>query len=223
MASFLRQHPEIAFCSVKEPDYFLRYKNMSLSQYHRLYPRPRGRIAGEASIGVLYEATAVQKLKAYNPAMKIILVIRNPVERAYSHYMMHVNKHGLRVPFLECIRLGELPVPEAPIHRCHSIFANYIDWSRYTDRIRYISKEFDDILLLRHEDMENKHDETLKSVFEFLDVEPSFKVEQRKVHTSPAYSMPAEARLVLEQRLSAEIDKLEALTEWDLSDWRTRK
>lgn len=235
LASFLSQHPEIAFCSIKEPNFFLKFKGISKTQYHRLYPRPRGRIAGEASVGVMYEPEAIQKLKLYNPGFKIILILRNPLERAYSHYKMHVRKHNLKLPFLECLRFAELSSeakaqflssaddPEKAIHRCHSIFGNYIDWSRYTDRIENISKQFDDVLILKNDDLQNKHYETLNTVFQFLGVDSSLKVEQTQVHSSPPYTIPTDVRYVLEESLMVEIDRIECLTGWDLSDWRKRK
>jgi hypothetical protein len=49
-------------------------------------------ILGEASVSYLFSKVAAQKIAEYNPKAKIIIVLREPVSRAYSHYLMDVRE-----------------------------------------------------------------------------------------------------------------------------------
>lgn len=107
----LSQHPEVCTPVVKEPNYFCNIDNSSdpvkpgrgpgddstvwtgtLSSYHQLYkPNKKHTVRLDASVSYLYSTTAASQIAAHDPESRIIIVIRNPVERTFSHY-----KHLLR-------------------------------------------------------------------------------------------------------------------------------
>ncbi|MEI7801043.1 MAG: sulfotransferase [Bacteroidota bacterium] len=59
------------------------------AQHEKLFePAKPGQLAGELSNTYLYSETAAQNIFKYNPKSKIIMLLRNPVERAFSHYQM---------------------------------------------------------------------------------------------------------------------------------------
>lgn len=121
---YLKQHPEIYFSPIKEPNYFSDdidiskfspaykkntflktgkyFKQQELHElplafvrkkdhYARLFEKSnRYKIRGEASTSYLYSKTAAENIYNYNRESKIIVILRNPMERAFSHYLMAV-------------------------------------------------------------------------------------------------------------------------------------
>ncbi len=121
----IRQHPEIFMSSVKEPWYFsigVRTRpfqgpkdvdyNLYLSrpEYDELFSDVDGqKIVGEASTDYLFSDSALEALRSEFPNAKLVAMLRNPADRAYSQYVQHVSQ--LREPcrdFWEAIELEEV-------------------------------------------------------------------------------------------------------------------
>jgi Sulfotransferase domain len=87
--SYLKQHPEVFLSEMKEPHFFgsdLSFQNrMSPEAYRELFAgaadRPR---VGEASASYLYSARAASEIHQLDPAARIIVMLRNPVDMLYS-------------------------------------------------------------------------------------------------------------------------------------------
>ena len=105
---YLEQHPEVYMSPVKEP-YFFSFVSeppqfagpfdekvnaaivTSLTDYERLFEGVREEQAvGECSNAYLYFPQSAQNIKRYIPGCRILIMLRDPVERAYSHYLQHV-------------------------------------------------------------------------------------------------------------------------------------
>lgn len=99
---YLRQHPQIFLPEIKEPNYFTdvrlqsRYSHLvvnikSESKYHRLFQKASPQqLLGEGSVSYLFCDKAPERIYKINPNAKFLVVLRDPVERAYSHYWMDV-------------------------------------------------------------------------------------------------------------------------------------
>lgn len=107
--NYCTQHPEIFMSPVKEP-YFFSFINIKpnfkgpydqktnekeiicdIKEYERLFENVNNeRAIGECSNSYLYFRNTAKIIKRYIPHCKIIIILRNPVERAYSHYLQHV-------------------------------------------------------------------------------------------------------------------------------------
>ena len=97
---YLNEHPEIVMSTQKETDFFsdeslqkqrLYYgKNRieTIEKYHALFRQKQDKIYGEASVSYLFYEDVPKKIKTYNPKAKIIIMLRNPTDRAFSHYLM---------------------------------------------------------------------------------------------------------------------------------------
>jgi hypothetical protein len=92
LASYLRSHRQLFLAPVKEPNYFcfdapgLRVIDR-LETYGRLFAAARpGQLCGEASTAYLFSTAAVPAILAGNPAAKIIVLVRNPLEMVLSHH-----------------------------------------------------------------------------------------------------------------------------------------
>jgi len=91
---YLIQHPQIKPCVVKEPNYFAMYYDRGMSWYKSCFPtqfsKKNNFITGEASTQYYWYPHTAQRIKNSFPNIKLILLLRNPIDRAFSHYNMNV-------------------------------------------------------------------------------------------------------------------------------------
>jgi len=98
---FLNNHPEAFMSEPKETNFFtytqIKKQNLyydaekihSLDQYERLFESAqKEKIIGEGSASYLFYPNVAQELQQYNPKSNIVILLRNPAERAISHYLM---------------------------------------------------------------------------------------------------------------------------------------
>jgi hypothetical protein len=89
MAKNLRLHPEIYMPSKKEIHFFDRDYDQGWSYYESFFPKARcasRKAIGEATPAYLYLPQVAGLIRSALPNVKIIVALRDPVERAYSHY-----------------------------------------------------------------------------------------------------------------------------------------
>ena len=106
LAYQMAQHPKVDFCKHKEPDFFSKRDDWksSLSEYDALFQNQSGLVKGEASTTYtwyLEYPEVPQRLREYNPDIKLIVILRNPVDRLISHYTHHMLKGRTRIPIEE--------------------------------------------------------------------------------------------------------------------------
>lgn len=91
----LQDHPEAALSKPKELDYFSYYYGRGYCWYEQFFSGVAGNMkaVGEISPSYLSHPLAPKRAHAYNPAFRIILALRDPVERAYSNHL-HLVKMG---------------------------------------------------------------------------------------------------------------------------------
>jgi Sulfotransferase domain len=85
--AYLRWHPGITGPSWKEVSFFDRHYLRGVAWYRGHFPlRPRGRLVGEASPAYLFHPLAPERALATVPEARLIALLRDPVDRALSHY-----------------------------------------------------------------------------------------------------------------------------------------
>jgi hypothetical protein len=90
--AYLRQHPQITGPSWKEVSFFDRHYARGAAWYRGNFPnalRARG-LVGEASPSYVFHPLAPERVAALVPEAKLIALVRNPVDRAFSHYQHEV-------------------------------------------------------------------------------------------------------------------------------------
>ena len=180
---YLNEHPKISMSSVKEPNYFsneeletqkLYYKSNkinSLDSYHNLFPtRDANLIYGEASVSYLFYKNVAEKIKTYNKNAKIIILLRNPIERAFSHYLMDV-RLGLISESFESVVYGFETTSKNKLY-----YQQYIELGKYYNQISNYKRLFNDknILIIDYEDFKLKTSLCVSNVFDFLQIDTSF-------------------------------------------------
>lgn len=87
----LAEHPEICFSSRKELHYFNfdHLYNQGQSYLTRFFNHCQNeKLKGEWSTDYLYSQKAAERIKNHNPNVKILICLRHPIDRAYSHYLL---------------------------------------------------------------------------------------------------------------------------------------
>jgi hypothetical protein len=220
---FLRQHPEICMPETrKELHFFDRPdEDTDYKKYHANFkPKPEHRVIGEASPIYMFWETASYRIWKYNPRMKWILALRNPVERAFSAWNMEAKRGAEKLSFPEAIEKEAQRCREAlPLqHRVYS----YLDRGFYAYQIRRLFNIFgkENCLMLLNEELRNDHKKTLGRVFEFLGVDNSFVPPEASVFEQE-YSdkIDHQLRSRLIDIFLFDIKELERLLGRDLSKW----
>lgn len=171
--NYLAQHPQIADCISKEPNFFTHESSWEkgFKYYQSLWqfnPKQH-RIAMEASINyskVPRLPNAAERIlataKAENVKFKLIYIIKNPVERIISH-CTHDLEERWSIRYKQPIVNG-IPYPA-------------IEVSKYAMQLDEYFKRFDseDILLLNADDLRRDPGKILKQVCEFLEVDAGFE------------------------------------------------
>lgn len=94
LARYLEAHPAVYLAPVKEVHFFDRHYERGLDWYEQQFARaPEGARVGEATPMYLFEPAAAARLADAAPAARLIAILRNPVDRAYSHYW-HTRARG---------------------------------------------------------------------------------------------------------------------------------
>lgn len=114
---YLLQHPKIIAPKEKELHYFDNYNETSDKEYLSKFPSEyfNNKISFEATPRYIYFPETAKKINAYNPKMKFIVVLRDPVERAFSAWNMYKQMSEDKVQ-VEKSRLHELSNPTDKNH-----------------------------------------------------------------------------------------------------------
>jgi hypothetical protein len=158
---YLNLHPEISMSRIKETDFFCE-KNFKkgLEWYKKMFPA-NSRIKGEASTNYSkYPAETGVPERIYQtlPNVKIIYVLRDPINRLLSHVHHNLLKGDER----EDHYIGKLRNPES----------HYINCSRYYMQLEKYFPFFpkEQILILTAEELRENTPDTMKKIFEFLNL-----------------------------------------------------
>lgn len=165
LADCLKQHPEICFSSEKEPGFFSRDNTnvKDLKAYHNLYKPLPGQKLGEAS--TMYtmlpesEGTA-SRIYNYNSKMKLIYIMRDPLERIVSHYAHRFVRK----------RIGNNTEDELGSDNSYLLRSRY--FYQLTPFVQLFPNE--NILLLLFEDFIANPKQVLMNTANFLGVDTSF-------------------------------------------------
>jgi hypothetical protein len=172
----LRAHPEIHMSAVKEPHFFSPARSLGQSivdpgVYAQLFADGAAcRYRGEASASYLSDPGACERIHATYGSVRIVVSLRDPVERAYSGYWTWVGIGVERRTFEEMVRAEleqELPsflaVPPPQIAR--GFYASQLE--------RYLETFAESVLVLFFDDLVVDTRATMHRVYEWLELDPA--------------------------------------------------
>jgi hypothetical protein len=189
---YLKQHPEIFMPAVKEPNFY-GYENKTpddfggdleeiayfknsitdLAKYLDLFRNAApGQIKGEISNTYMHHDQAPMRIKHYNPAMKLIAILRQPAERLFSRYLHLARENRLPTSnFSDCRNKDSVWWKRNDLIKEGFYFKNL---SRY-----YQLFPRQNIKIYLYEELNNDARQVLKDIFTFLNVNPNFNPDSR--------------------------------------------
>lgn len=210
---WLAQHPDIAMSAIKEPNHFVfrpgpdgpqpcigddrRLLAKSVpdrTAYERLFPTTGVRAAGDASPLYLYTRETPELIAAAVPQAKLIAVVREPVERAWSHFVYVNDTLGDDSPeaFAHAVR-EELPLGYEP----YRTGTHFVRLSRYAEQLRRYLATFprEQLLVLPYDVLVREPSTALRRICELLDVDASFPFETTVAYNPSSGGATAFGRL----------------------------
>ena len=131
---FLSKHPQIALPDREELHFFDDEEIFShLADYELLHrhfgPIASSTIVGEVTPSYLYWKPAIERIRDYNQSIKLVILLRNPIDRAFAHWNMQRFKNREPLDFLEAVK--EEPRRIAPPLSIESRRFAYVDRGFY--------------------------------------------------------------------------------------------
>jgi ABC-type polysaccharide/polyol phosphate transport system ATPase subunit len=199
--SYLTQHPNIRPAVIKEVHYFDEQYDQGLDWYKSHFPADMGEydITGEASPYYLFHPQVPERVHHSLAKTKFIVLLRNPVERAYSHYQMMVRRGLESLPFAEAVRAESSRGVEEELHKLEqdpayvsSICSHYSYLKRglYAEQLDRWFRCFprEQFLIMSTEQLMSHTAECYERAVQFLGV-PEWKLQDFKLLHEGGYEM----------------------------------
>ena len=186
---YLSEEPGVALSRVKEVHFFdddtQDWRAPDYGSYHANFEAPDVRLRGEATPIYLYWPHSLERIAAYNPAMKLIVLLRDPVARAWSHWKMEYARGAETQPFGWCIRDGRRRLLDGEPWGHHREFS-YVERGFYGEQLERLYGFFprQQVLVLRAEALDSEPAAALADVRTFLGLAVGAAPAPRRVHVS---------------------------------------
>ena len=197
---YLAEHPAVLSAAVKEVQYFHRYYEKGDRWYRARFPlatrgafvrRRAGAIpaVGETSPDYLFDPRVPARVHAFDPHMKLIVLLRDPVERAFSHWRMERRRGREPLSFEEALDREESELQselklllETAGYRDGPFRTSYVARGRYAEQLERWLQLFshEQLLVLLTAELSARPDEAMTRVARFLDI-PDWRPESHRL------------------------------------------
>lgn len=160
-------HPQIKKTKRKELNYYCLYYHKGFEWYTKQFPECA--ISGDASPFYLAYPQAAQRIYNDFPETKLIVILRNPVDRAWSHYQ-YVKRRWDDLSFEEAIAWETVRLEQYKPESYEYMVYSYLRMSRYSELLKPYFNLFNNILVLQSEEYYRNPQSTLDTVFEYLEL-----------------------------------------------------
>ncbi|MDD5363780.1 MAG: sulfotransferase [Gallionellaceae bacterium] len=173
----LADHPEVALSEKKELDFFSYHYENGYSWYESQFPnKASAKAVGEISPSYFNEASVPERVQLYSPGLRILLSLRDPVERALSQH-----RHMIRV--------GAVSGPDFGFETALADNPSYFDQGRYATHLSRWLACFpkDQVLVVLMDDIRKSPEGTARRVYEFLNIDPDHRSAALYEKSNPSY------------------------------------
>jgi len=209
---YLTQHPLVIPGVGKEVYFFDKKFDKGINWYKSFFPTKlrksrlekklkRNCITGEATPRYLYHPHTPKRVFDLIPTVKLIVLLRNPIDRAYSHYQMEAKQDNNELPFEEAIEQEEKRIMDdiKKMERDENFYSvnfyrkSYLTRGIYVDQLKRWFEYFprEQFLILKSEDFYSKTPEVYQQVLDFLNL-PKFELNSFKAYKMRKYSSISE-------------------------------
>lgn len=176
--NILNQHPEVFLPKKKETEFFVKDYEKGISWYsnHYFNAVQSEKIIGDISPSYLMDNSCPEKiLNNLGKDTKILIILREPVARAISHYKMLKSQNLENLSFVESLSRdeGERKRKSMTIFG-HDFGFQYIKESEYLESVKAYSSRFKNIKFILFEEFIKDMNGTTAEILEFLDIDRSF-------------------------------------------------
>jgi hypothetical protein len=215
----LAQHPLILPALVKEVNFFGLHYERGLSWYRAHFPRDlsgdRQAVTGEATPYYLFDPRAPARVHSMLPDARLLVLLRDPVDRAWSHYLRERRMGRETLSFGDAIeREGERLASEgddfdAPHHR----FRSYLARGTYADQLdRWLARfPREQLLIVRSESFYSDPREVITQAQIFLDLPPHEPSRLRRLQQGGGERLDPGLRARLREHFAKQEEQLGAL------------
>lgn len=212
---YICAHPKVKRAKHKEVHFFDWQYERGFAWYKRQFPRTHGQaVTGEASPCYLFDPAVPERVKRHKPHVRLIAILRNPVERAYSQYYHNRRRETEPLTFKRALEAEEGRLKTAG-------YKQIVEWS-YKARGRYAEQLLrwlalfppEQLLVLKAEDLFSEPAETMATVWDYLELEPMYQGEY-EAHRAQSYHVHASTRQYLADYFAWHNRKLYQLLERD--------
>ena len=179
---WLLQHKEISLPIIKETHFFsdIEKYQKGLNWYLNKFDK-RNNFKGEIDPSYLYVEQSILRIKEVykDIPLKFIILLRKPIERAFSHYLMSKYKGYEDLPFIDAIKAEKKRLLSSANNKKYtltkdlSVFS-YIDRGNYFSQIKYLKNIFpeSEILFIKFDDIVTNNKKTYRKICRFLNITP---------------------------------------------------
>jgi len=182
LAAFLAAHPEVYVAPEKEVHFFDEHLARGTDWYRTRFDSARDEIAvGEATPTYMYSDEALERMADLLPEAKLIVVLRDPVDRAYSHYWW------MRALF-ESLSFEDAVHAEMAEGSGKRL---YLAGGRYLDRLQAVCRLYprSSVHVVIQEELRRSPDATFAGVCRFLGVDARRRPANVGAVLNPAYRL----------------------------------
>lgn len=222
----LVSHPQILPALRKELQFFDENFHRGLAWYRSNFPTRRAMnqpgpvITGEASPAYIFHPLAPERIAATLPEVRLIALLRNPVDRAWSHYH-HSVAHGLEgLSFEEALAAEAQRVAASEASDCREIHRHgYLTQGEYAGHLARWLEVFprERLLILRAEDLFAEPERIMSEVIEFLGL-AELPMVWTRFNSGRQNEMPVDMRARLAEHFRPHNDRLSELLDREM-DW----
>lgn len=207
ISELLDQHPEVGMAIMKEPNFFSDgWPNWAttLEEYESLFSHCAGKKAvGEASPFYFPDLTSAGKIRAaLGDSVRIIITLRNPAKRAYSHWTIYHYKHDREpLSFHEALEREDERANSEEVRRLRYYYPGifrYVWVSKYSDKVQLYLDTFgrENVKVIILEDFLLSPQKNFAELCEFLKIDPAFSPNWLHANAGTETSSPLLTKLV---------------------------
>lgn len=224
---YLRQNPGVQMANRKKEIHFfdndsLDWHKPDYEAYHSEFDwSSQACVRGEVTPAYMYWPQSIERMRAYNPDMKLVCLLRNPAFRAYSHWRMERARGLEPLGFSHAIREGRKRIITHPESlRVH----DYVERGLYHHQVVRLLENFDrgQILFLTSDELRESYVQVLHQLANFIGAEPFSNVAQRfvlPVEDRTPYDLAPEDVVFLTELFRDDILQTMELTGLELTAW----
>lgn len=226
--NYLIQHKQIHKTKKKEIHFFSYGYSLGLNWYRSHFSRSKDLLDFDSSVNTVLNPEAAMRIQKHIPNCKFIVMLRDPIEQCYSQYRA-IEQTGLETYSFE-ESIGQDPIR---FRRYTTILKNdfyrpyrqpiiipYLSFARYDMWLKPFIERFpkNRFLFINLKDLENKPNETLNEIFEFLGIDKQPIVDLQKHNVNEYIQMNQTMKKKLSSLLDNTISNVEKITNLNFYD-----